>query len=75
MMRGKIPSFILFLLLAAASLTAAATTNAFTYQGVLRDSHDGVLENKKVSTNITSIMIVIKSIFKTLLTMTTLVLL
>jgi microcystin-dependent protein len=46
MMRGKIPSFILFLLLAAASLTAAATTNAFTYQGVLRDSHDGVLENK-----------------------------
>ena len=45
-MLGRIPSFILFLLSAAASLTADATTNAFTYQGVLRDSHDGVLENK-----------------------------
>lgn len=46
MMRGKIPSFILFSLLALASLTAVAQMNAFTYQGVLRDSHGGVLENK-----------------------------
>jgi microcystin-dependent protein len=46
MMRGKIPSFILLSLLTVASLTAVAKTKAFTYQGVLRDSHGGVLENK-----------------------------
>jgi microcystin-dependent protein len=46
MMRGKISSFVLFSLLAFASLTAVAKRDAFTYQGVLRDSHGGVVENK-----------------------------
>lgn len=46
MMGGKLTSFIWFLLLAFATLTADAKMNAFTYQGVLRDSHGGVLENK-----------------------------
>lgn len=49
MMRRKFKFFILFLVLAAAFLTAAAKTDAFTYQGVLRDSHGGVLENKNHS--------------------------